>query len=154
MKYPSPAAHRIPSLNSPQLLENNYSLFMFHVFYISSFGWQCNEAFLHKFHKVYPSVVRRLKLLSTDQTKEKLSALTTMKGSKKGSEVLWNELKVCHQRRMCIWHWFHSYCGRINIKVSQIFAVLPLMGVWCTVSLTAGLCLCTVTSTESAFDPH
>lgn len=75
MKYPSPPAHSIPSSTSPQLLDNNYSLFVFHVFYISSFRWQCNGAFLRKSHKVYPSVVWRLIWVSADQTIEKLGVL-------------------------------------------------------------------------------
>lgn len=43
--------------NSPQFSHNNYSVSVFHVFYISLFRGQCNGAFLRKSHKVYPSVV-------------------------------------------------------------------------------------------------
>lgn len=48
---------QLPSSTAAQLSDSNYSLFVFHVFYISSFRWQCNGAFLRKSHKVYPSAV-------------------------------------------------------------------------------------------------
>lgn len=51
MKHPSTATQSIPSSTSPQL-DNNWSLFMFHVFHISFFT--CNEALLHKSHKIHP----------------------------------------------------------------------------------------------------
>lgn len=123
MKYPSPPAHSIPSSTSPQLLDNNYSLFVFHVFYISSFRWQCNGAFLRKSHKVYPSVVWRLIWVSADQTIEKLGVLA------------------------CTWEsqWDLLRTNAGQVKPSICHSQLIGLAMQCT----SRLCLCTATSTVS-----
>lgn len=166
MKYPSPPTQSIPSSSSPQLSDNNYSLFMFHVFYISSFRWQCNDAFLHKTHKVYPSVVWRLNLLSEYllyQTIEELRGPAIERG-----EVEWLQTAVSAAKvecvslvtNICISHRLHSYCRKINTGIAKSnICHFQLIGLWCTAGLMtqavmyAGLCLCTVTSTQPAYNP-